>query len=109
MDLGVADRVFMEKSAHSYLLYLLTSYVLAERVEYMKDTFASASLETCAPGGWYFGYSVFPGVMLASLMHSPESLLPDLQQLLLALVLQYYLTMTNRGWVCMNDLPGCGQ
>jgi hypothetical protein len=30
---------------------------------------------------------VFPGVMLASLMHMPESLFPDLQQLLLALVL----------------------
>jgi hypothetical protein len=77
----------LKKSARSYLLYLLICYVLAERVEYTKDTFASASLETCAPGGSYFGYSVFPGVMLASSMHSPESLFPDLQQLLLALVL----------------------
>jgi hypothetical protein len=64
----------LKKSAHSYLLYLLTSYVLVERVEYMEDTFASTTLEICAPGGLYFGYSVFPGVMLASLMHSPESL-----------------------------------
>jgi hypothetical protein len=63
----------LKKSAHSYLLYLLTSYVLAERVGYTEDTFASASLETCAPGGSYFGYSVFPGVMLVSLMHTPES------------------------------------
>jgi hypothetical protein len=54
--------------------YLLTSHVLAERVEYMEDTFASASSEFCAPGGSYFGYSVFPGVMLRSLMHTPESL-----------------------------------
>jgi hypothetical protein len=77
----------LKKSAHSYLLYLLTSYALAERVEYTKDTFASASSEICAPGGLYFGYSTFPGVMLASSMHSPESLFPDLQQLLLALVL----------------------
>jgi hypothetical protein len=77
----------LKKSAHSYLLYLLTSYVSAERVEYTDDTFASASLEFSAPGGLYFGYSVFPGVMLASLMHTPESLFPDLQQLLLALVL----------------------
>jgi hypothetical protein len=61
----------------------------------MEDTFASVSSEICAPGGLYFGYSVFPGVMLVSSMHSPESLFPDLQQLLLALVLQYYLTMTN--------------
>jgi hypothetical protein len=64
----------LKKSARRYLLYLPISYVLAKRVEYTKDTFASASLEICAPGGSYFGYSVFPGVMLASLMHSPESL-----------------------------------
>jgi hypothetical protein len=51
----------------------------------MKDNFASASQEFCVLGGLYFGYSVFPGVMLASSMHSPESLFPDLQQLLLAL------------------------
>jgi hypothetical protein len=31
-------------------------------------------LETCAPGGSYFVYSVFSGVMLACPMHSPESL-----------------------------------
>jgi hypothetical protein len=64
----------LKKSARNYLLYLLTSYVLAERVEYMKDTFASASSETCALGRLYFGYSMFSGVMFASLMHSPESL-----------------------------------
>jgi hypothetical protein len=66
----------LKKSAHSYLLYLLMlmSYVLAERVEYTEDTFASASSEICAPGGSYFGDSVFPGVMPASLMHTPESL-----------------------------------
>ncbi len=64
----------LKKSACSYLLYLFTSYVLAERVEYTKDTFASASSEICALGGSYFGYSVFPGVMLASSMHTPESL-----------------------------------
>jgi hypothetical protein len=64
----------LKKSARSYLLYLLTSYVLAKRVEHMEDIFASVSLEICAPGGLYFGYSVFPGVMLASLMHLPESL-----------------------------------
>ncbi len=56
-------------------------------VKYTKDTFASASLETCAPGGSYFGYSIFPGVMLASSMHSPEMLFPDLHQHLLAVVL----------------------
>ncbi len=64
----------LKKSAHSYLPYQLTSYILAERVEYMEDTFASMSLEFCALGGSYFGYSVFPGVMLASSMHTPESL-----------------------------------
>jgi hypothetical protein len=99
----------VKKSARSYLHFLLMSYVLAERVEYTEDTFTSASSEICMPGGLYFGYSVFPGVMLTSLMHSPESLFPDLQQLLLALVLKYYLTMMNRGWACMSDLPGCSQ
>jgi hypothetical protein len=64
----------MKKSASSYLLYLLTSYVLAKRVEYTEDTFVSMSSEICAPGGLYFGYAVFLGVMLASLVHSPESL-----------------------------------
>jgi hypothetical protein len=77
----------LKKSARSYLPYLLMSYILAERVENTEDIFASTSLEFCAPGGSYFGYSVFPGVMLASLMHTSESLFPDLQQLLLALVL----------------------
>ncbi len=64
----------MKKSAHKHLLYLPLSYVLAKRVEYMEDTLVSVSSETCAPGGSYFGYSVFPGVMLVSSMHSPESL-----------------------------------
>ncbi len=64
----------LKKSARRYLLYLPISYVLAKRVEYTKDTFASVSSEICAPGGSYFGYSLFPGVMLASSMHSPESL-----------------------------------
>ncbi len=48
----------LKKSARSYLLYLLTSYILAERVEYTEDTFASTSSEICAPGGLYFGYSM---------------------------------------------------
>jgi hypothetical protein len=52
--------------------YLLMSHILAERVEYMEDTFASVSSEFCAPGGSYFGYSMFPGLMLASSMHTPE-------------------------------------
>ena len=64
----------LKKSARSYLLYLHTSYVLAERVGYTEDTFASASLETCAPGGLYFVYSVFLGVTLAWSRQSPESL-----------------------------------
>jgi hypothetical protein len=73
-SLQSTPHTILKKSAHSYLLYLLTSYVLAERVEYTKDTFASASLEFCTLGGSYFRYSLFPGVMLASLMHIPESL-----------------------------------
>jgi hypothetical protein len=64
----------LKKSARSYLPYLLTFHLLAERVEYTEDTFESASLEFCMPGGSYFGYSMFPGAMLASSMHTPESL-----------------------------------
>jgi hypothetical protein len=64
----------LKKSACSYLLYPLMSYVLAERVEYAEDTFASALSEICALDELYLGYSVFPGVMLASLMYTPESL-----------------------------------
>jgi hypothetical protein len=45
----------LKKSARRHLLYLLISYVLAKRVEYTEDTFASASSEICAPGGSYFG------------------------------------------------------
>ncbi len=47
---------------------------------YKKHFWASASLETCVPGGSYFVYSVFLSVTLACSMHSPESLFPDLQQ-----------------------------
>ncbi len=43
----------LKKSAHRYLLNLPIPYILAERVEYMKDTFASVSSEICAPGGLY--------------------------------------------------------
>ncbi len=48
---------------------------------YKRYFWASASSETCAPGGSYFAYSVFLGVMLAWLMQSPETLFFDLQQL----------------------------
>ncbi len=48
---------------------------------YKRYFWASASLETCAPGGSYFAYSVFLGVTLAWSMQSPESLVFDLQQL----------------------------
>ncbi len=75
----------LKKSAHSYPTYLLMPYILTDRKEYTKDTFGSASQDFCALGRSCFGYSVFSGVMLASLMHSPESLFPDLQQLSLAL------------------------
>ena len=83
-SLSNSKRMFFEE-IRLWLLYLLTFYVLAERKEYTKDTFASASREFCAPGRSYVGYSVFPGVTLMSPMYSPESLFPDMQQLSLAL------------------------
>ena len=69
----------LKRSTRSYLPYLLMSYVLAEWEEHTKDMFASASQEFCTLGGSYFAYSVFLGVTLACLMHSLESLFPDLQ------------------------------
>jgi hypothetical protein len=41
---------------------------------YKRYFWVSVSSETCAPGGSYFVYSVFLGVMLAQSMQSPESL-----------------------------------
>ncbi len=70
----------------SYLLYLLRLTFWLKGRSIQKILIARASSEFCKPGGLYFGYSMLPGVMLASLMHSPESLFPDLQQLLLALM-----------------------
>jgi hypothetical protein len=99
----------LKKSARSYLLYLLTSYVLAERAEYMEDTFASASSEFCAPGGSYFGYSVFPGVMLASSMRTPESLFSRPATTFTSFSALILLNHYKYGWACMSDLPGCGQ
>jgi hypothetical protein len=74
----------LKKSACSYSTYLCLTFWLKGR-SIGKILFGSTSSEFCAPGGLYFGYSVFPGVMLMRLMHSPEPLFPDLQQLLLAL------------------------
>jgi hypothetical protein len=49
--------------------YLYLSFSRAGGV-YKRYFWASASSETCAPGGSYFVYSVFLGVTLAFLMHS---------------------------------------
>jgi hypothetical protein len=82
----------LKKSARSYSTFLrLTFWLKGRRVQ--EILFVSVSQEFCALDGSYFGYSVFPGVMLASLMHSPESLFPDLQQLSLALDLNTTITM----------------
>jgi hypothetical protein len=63
----------MKKSARSYSTYLHLMFWLKGR-SVQQILFVSGAQEFRAPGGSYFGYSVFPGVMLASLMHSPESL-----------------------------------
>jgi hypothetical protein len=70
----------LKKSAHSYSTYLFLTFWLKRR-SVQKILFVSASLEFFVLGELYFEYSLFPGVMLASLMHSLESLFPDLQQL----------------------------
>ncbi len=53
MDRGTesSDTSYLKKSACSYLLYLLTFYVLAYRVEYTEDTFASASSDSAHQAG----------------------------------------------------------
>jgi hypothetical protein len=69
------DRLILrgqKKSARGYSTYLHLTFWLKGR-SIQKILFASPSSEFCMPGGLCFGYSVFPGVMLASSMHSPES------------------------------------
>jgi hypothetical protein len=56
----------------AFLTYIL--HFCREGGVYKRYFWASASSETCAPGGLYFVYSVFLGVMLAWSMQSPESL-----------------------------------
>ncbi len=63
----------------AFLTYILR--FCREGGVYKRYFWASASSETCVPGGSYFVYSVFLGVMLAWSMQSPESLFFDLQQL----------------------------
>jgi hypothetical protein len=77
---------------------------------YKRYFWASASSETCTPGKSYVVYSVFLGVMLACPMHSLESLFfLTCNSFTSFSDLIYYLTMTNRGWARMGDLPGHGQ
>jgi hypothetical protein len=52
----------------AFLTYILR--FCQEGGVYKRYFWASASSETCAPGGSYFVYSVFLGVTLAFLMHS---------------------------------------
>ncbi len=87
-----ATSAAMKKYARSYSTYLHLTFWLKGR-SVLKIPFASVSQEFCVPGGLYFGYSMFPGVMLASSMHSPESLFLALQQLSLALDLNTTITM----------------
>ncbi len=63
----------LKKSACGYSTYLHLTFWLKGRT-IQKILFASPSSKFCVPGGSCFGYSVFPGVMFASLMHSSESL-----------------------------------
>jgi hypothetical protein len=56
----------------AFLTYILR--FCREGEVYKRYFWASASLETCAPGRSYFMNSVFLGVTLAWLMQSPESL-----------------------------------
>jgi hypothetical protein len=76
----------MKKSARGYLLYLLTSYVLAERKEYTKDTFCKCVI------GILHARRVVLWVLRVPWCHAREFdaltriTFPHLQQLLLALV-----------------------
>ncbi len=63
----------VKKSARSYSTYLRLTFWLKGR-SLWKIPFASASQEFCAPGGLYFGYSVFLSVMLACWRCTPKSL-----------------------------------
>jgi hypothetical protein len=79
----------LKKPARRYLLYLPISYVLAERVEYTKDTFCKRIIRNLRAG------RVILRVLRVPWCHAREFdaltririTFPDLQQLLLALVL----------------------
>jgi hypothetical protein len=77
----------LKKSAHRYLLYLPISYVLAKRVEYMKDTFASASSKNLGAGRVVLWVLLVPWCHACEFDALTRITFPDLQQLLLALVL----------------------
>jgi hypothetical protein len=87
----------MKKFARSYLLYLLMPYVLAERVEYRKDTFCKRIIRNLRTGQVILWVLHVPWCHALEFNALTRITFSDLQQLLIALVLKYYLTMTNWG------------
>jgi hypothetical protein len=75
----------LKKSAHCYLLYLLTSYVLAEWGEYMKDTFCKHVTRFLRAGRVELWVLCVPWCHACELDAHTRITFPDLQQLLLAL------------------------
>jgi hypothetical protein len=75
----------LKKSARSYLLYLLTSYVLAKREEYTIDAFCKCVTRTLRAGRVMLWVLCVPWCHACKLDACTRITFPDLQQLLLAL------------------------
>jgi hypothetical protein len=75
----------LKKSACIYLLYLLTSYVLAEREVYRIDTFCKCVTRILRAGWVVLWVLRVPWCHVCKLDALTRITFPDLQQLLLAL------------------------
>jgi hypothetical protein len=75
----------LKKSAHSYLLYLPTSYILAEWEEYMIDTFCKRVTRILHAGRFVLWVLHVPWCHARLLNARTRITCPDLQQLLLVL------------------------
>jgi hypothetical protein len=75
----------MNESARSYLLYLLTSYVLAEWEEYVIDSFCERVTRILRAGRVMLWVLRVPWCHARELDAHTRITYPDLQQLLLAL------------------------
>jgi hypothetical protein len=78
------NTVLLKKSACGYILYLLMSYVLAERVEYTEDTFCERVIGNLRAGWVVLWVLRVPWCHARKFDALNRITFPDLQQLLVA-------------------------